>query len=233
MSRRTRNAADRSRSAGESPIWARPEPGERRARRAREQIAQAAIAIADAEGFEAVSMRRIAAELGAGTMTLYHYVAQQGRAARAHRRRGDGRAARPGGRAAATAGATACARSRAARAATSCATRGSSSAMAPAARGHRPERAAPLRAVARRRRRHGPRRSTSSSSSSRSSTTTSSASACGRSSPCSRPRGAGRARVDAGGLRLHGSAARDRGLPEHRAHRGVQPRRGRPGRGPR
>ena len=30
--------------------------------------------IADAEGFDAVSMRRIATELDAGTMTLYHYV---------------------------------------------------------------------------------------------------------------------------------------------------------------
>ena len=30
--------------------------------------------IADAEGFAAVSMRRIATELDAGTMTLYHYV---------------------------------------------------------------------------------------------------------------------------------------------------------------
>jgi AcrR family transcriptional regulator len=40
----------------------------------REQIAACAIAIADAEGLEAVSMRRIARELGAGTMTLYHYV---------------------------------------------------------------------------------------------------------------------------------------------------------------
>jgi AcrR family transcriptional regulator len=33
-----------------------------------------ALAIADAEGFEAVSMRRIAAELRSGTMTLYHYL---------------------------------------------------------------------------------------------------------------------------------------------------------------
>jgi AcrR family transcriptional regulator len=56
------------------PIWARPEPGARRARFTREQIAQAALAIADAEGLEAVSMRRVAKELGAGTMTLYHYV---------------------------------------------------------------------------------------------------------------------------------------------------------------
>ncbi len=56
------------------PIWARPEPGTRKARFSREQIAAAALAIADAEGFEAVSMRRIAAELGAGTMSLYRYI---------------------------------------------------------------------------------------------------------------------------------------------------------------
>ena len=56
------------------PIWARPAPGARRPAHSREKIAATAIAIADAEGYEAVSMRRIAAELGAGTMTLYHYV---------------------------------------------------------------------------------------------------------------------------------------------------------------
>lgn len=56
------------------PIWSRPAPGARRPTYSREQIAETAIAIADAEGYEAVSMRRIAAELGAGTMTLYHYV---------------------------------------------------------------------------------------------------------------------------------------------------------------
>jgi AcrR family transcriptional regulator len=55
-------------------IWDRPEPGARRAAYTREQIAEVAIAIADAEGFDAVSMRRVAGELGAGTMTLYHYV---------------------------------------------------------------------------------------------------------------------------------------------------------------
>jgi AcrR family transcriptional regulator len=32
------------------------------------------VAIADEEGLEAVSMRKVAARLGAGTMTLYHYV---------------------------------------------------------------------------------------------------------------------------------------------------------------
>lgn len=37
-------------------------------------IAAAALAIADAEGFAAVSMRRVAQELGMGTMSLYYYV---------------------------------------------------------------------------------------------------------------------------------------------------------------
>jgi AcrR family transcriptional regulator len=55
-------------------IWTRPEPGTRRPKFTRDQLAAAALAIADAEGFAAVSMRRIAADLGAGTMTLYHYV---------------------------------------------------------------------------------------------------------------------------------------------------------------
>src|ERR1700691_4988170 len=40
----------------------------------REKIAAAALDIADKEGFEAVSMRRVAQELGVGTMSLYYYV---------------------------------------------------------------------------------------------------------------------------------------------------------------
>jgi AcrR family transcriptional regulator len=56
------------------PIWARPEPGARRPRLTRAGIAAAALELADREGFEAVSMRRVAAELGAGAMSLYHYV---------------------------------------------------------------------------------------------------------------------------------------------------------------
>jgi AcrR family transcriptional regulator len=55
-------------------IWALPEPATRKPRYTREQIADAALRIADQEGFEAVTMKRIAAELGAGTMTLYYYV---------------------------------------------------------------------------------------------------------------------------------------------------------------
>jgi AcrR family transcriptional regulator len=56
------------------PIWTRPGPGARKPRFSREQIAGAALAIADAEGFDAVSIRRVAAELGAGTMSLYRYI---------------------------------------------------------------------------------------------------------------------------------------------------------------
>ena len=40
----------------------------------REKIAAAALAIADLEGFEAVSMRRVAQDLQVGTMSLYYYV---------------------------------------------------------------------------------------------------------------------------------------------------------------
>ena len=56
------------------PIWTRPEPGTRKPRFSRSQIAAAALGIADSEGFDAVSIRRVAAELGAGTMTLYRYI---------------------------------------------------------------------------------------------------------------------------------------------------------------
>jgi AcrR family transcriptional regulator len=54
--------------------WTRTEPGARRPRLSRQDIAEAAVKIADAEGFDAVSMRRIATDLDVGTMTLYHYV---------------------------------------------------------------------------------------------------------------------------------------------------------------
>jgi AcrR family transcriptional regulator len=57
-------------------IWLRParnsrgpDPGY-----SREQITAAAIKVADAEGLEAVSMRRVAREIGAGAMSLYRYV---------------------------------------------------------------------------------------------------------------------------------------------------------------
>ena len=57
-------------------IWARPERAGRGPRPAysRADIAAAAVGIADADGIDAVSMRRVAAELGCGTMSLYNYV---------------------------------------------------------------------------------------------------------------------------------------------------------------
>jgi len=71
-------ASDHARSVSHrvrpAPVWSRPEPAGRRPRLSREQIAAAALAIADAAGFEAVTMRRVAAALGAGTMTLYRYI---------------------------------------------------------------------------------------------------------------------------------------------------------------
>ena len=55
-------------------VWSRTDPAARRPRFTRDDIAAAAMSIADTEGLDAVSMRRIATEMGAGTMTLYHYV---------------------------------------------------------------------------------------------------------------------------------------------------------------
>ncbi|MFJ4834731.1 TetR/AcrR family transcriptional regulator [Streptomyces sp. NPDC088747] len=43
-----------------------------------ERIVEAAVQVADTEGIEAVSMRRIATELGTGTMSLYRYVPGKG-----------------------------------------------------------------------------------------------------------------------------------------------------------
>ena len=72
----------------ESPWWCRghhfdrDKRGHQRRRDAsqalsQEQIVRAAIAIADALGSEAISMRRIAAALGAGAMSLYWHVASK------------------------------------------------------------------------------------------------------------------------------------------------------------
>jgi len=62
--------------AAQRSIALRPEHSERPGpgRLTREKISAAALAIADEEGFEALSMRRIAARLGAAPMSLYYYV---------------------------------------------------------------------------------------------------------------------------------------------------------------
>ncbi len=57
-------------------IWMRPEKAARgpAPTHTREEIAAVAIKIADAEGLEAASIRKIAKDLGAGAMTLYRYL---------------------------------------------------------------------------------------------------------------------------------------------------------------
>lgn len=57
-------------------IWERPEPDPRRRPTglSRAVIVRTAMAIADADGLDAVSLRRVAAGLGTGAMRLYGYV---------------------------------------------------------------------------------------------------------------------------------------------------------------
>ncbi|MEU6376200.1 TetR/AcrR family transcriptional regulator C-terminal domain-containing protein [Streptomyces sp. NPDC046909] len=64
------------RAAEPEVIWARPERTGRGPKPAysRADIAAAAVRVADADGLDAVSMRRVAAEIGCGTMSLYNYV---------------------------------------------------------------------------------------------------------------------------------------------------------------
>ncbi|MFD8542468.1 TetR/AcrR family transcriptional regulator [Streptomyces sp. NPDC059649] len=61
----------------EPVIWMRPEqaPVGRPAERSRAEITSAAVELADREGLEAVSMRRVASALGTGAASLYRYVA--------------------------------------------------------------------------------------------------------------------------------------------------------------
>jgi AcrR family transcriptional regulator len=56
-------------------VWDRPERGSRgpAPERSRAQITAVAVALADAEGLAAVSMRRVAGELGTGPASLYRY----------------------------------------------------------------------------------------------------------------------------------------------------------------
>lgn len=57
-------------------LWGMREAPTRRPKRGLtlERIVEAAVTVADAEGLAAVSMRRVATDLGVGTMSLYRYV---------------------------------------------------------------------------------------------------------------------------------------------------------------
>ena len=77
-------SSSRDDEAGEllSLLDLRPRRAQRRAGArspslSREQIIRAAIELADSEGPEAISMRRIAGRLGVGAMTLYGYIADR------------------------------------------------------------------------------------------------------------------------------------------------------------
>jgi AcrR family transcriptional regulator len=69
-------SSPRPAKAAPEMIWLRPERAGRGPEPAhsRAAIAAAAITLADAEGLGAVSMRKVATALGAGTMSLYNYV---------------------------------------------------------------------------------------------------------------------------------------------------------------
>jgi len=68
-------AAEHAERSASSVIWMRPARGARgpQPSRDRDTIARTAIAIADREGLAAVSMRRVAAEIGTTASALYRY----------------------------------------------------------------------------------------------------------------------------------------------------------------
>ncbi|MFR9731152.1 TetR/AcrR family transcriptional regulator [Saccharopolyspora sp. MS10] len=55
-------------------LWKVPQPRSRKPGLGADEIVRAGIALADAEGLAALSMRGVAERLGAGTMSLYTYV---------------------------------------------------------------------------------------------------------------------------------------------------------------
>ncbi|WP_327290415.1 TetR/AcrR family transcriptional regulator C-terminal domain-containing protein [Streptomyces sp. NBC_01198] len=58
-------------------VWARPRPEPRRRAPGVDRYVAAALAVADAEGLAAVSMRRVAGDVASGTATLYRYIANR------------------------------------------------------------------------------------------------------------------------------------------------------------
>lgn len=63
-------------SVSDEVIWLRPQRPTRGPRpgKSRDEIVAVAVEIADSDGIEAVSMRRVAVAVGLGTMSLYRYV---------------------------------------------------------------------------------------------------------------------------------------------------------------
>lgn len=72
----TEDEGERPRPTRFAALWQEAEPARtgRPARVTRGQVVDAAVAIADERGLDAVSMRAVAKDLGVGTMTLYSHV---------------------------------------------------------------------------------------------------------------------------------------------------------------
>jgi AcrR family transcriptional regulator len=72
----TRNSRSEDLERSVALLWGEQTPGRRgpKARLSVETIARAAIRVADADGLEALSMQRVAAELGYTTMSIYNHV---------------------------------------------------------------------------------------------------------------------------------------------------------------
>jgi AcrR family transcriptional regulator len=73
---RTPKGLPMTETGGPASIWDLPERGTRgpKPRHDRATIAKTAVRIADAEGLDGLTMRRVAHELGIATMSLYNYV---------------------------------------------------------------------------------------------------------------------------------------------------------------
>jgi AcrR family transcriptional regulator len=69
-------AGDGSSAADTTVVWTRPQRGSRgpAPERSRNQITAVAIALADQDGLEALSMRQVARALGTGPASLYRYI---------------------------------------------------------------------------------------------------------------------------------------------------------------
>src|SRR5438128_5045371 len=65
---------DREPEARPEVVWLRLATLSPRARRELDRIVEAAVALADRDGLEALSMRHLATELNTGTTTIYRYV---------------------------------------------------------------------------------------------------------------------------------------------------------------
>lgn len=72
-----RKPAEPPDSPGKTSIWERIDQPHTPRTLEHSQIAAAAVALADEHGLDAVSMRRLASELGVATMALYRYVASK------------------------------------------------------------------------------------------------------------------------------------------------------------